>query len=407
MTDIPRGYKQIEVGVIPEDWEAVELGGHSEITKLAGFEYSSHFNSYKDGGDIIVIRGTNITHNSLDLSDVKTIPRSTSDKLPRSKLKVGDLVFAYVGTIGPVFLIDKNNSYHLGPNTARITCKVGLSPDFLFCYFRSDLIRKEITERISTGAQPSLSMTKIRAFRILKPTKAEQEAIAEALSDADALIDSLEQLIAKKRHLKQGAMQELLTGKKRLQEFSGEWEVKTFGDVFDITAGGDVDPRETISYQDQIHCYPIYSNALRDFGLYGYCTYADHPTGSITVTARGTLGFANFRDHAYTAIGRVLVLQSKQETDGRFFAEFINNRIKFAVESTGVPQLTAPQISAYRLAVPPFLEQEAIATILYDMDVEIVALETKLAKTRSLKQGMMHNLLTGKVRLVDTREVGE
>jgi hypothetical protein len=185
-----------------------------------------------------------------------------------------------------------------------------------------------------------------------------------------------------------------------LQNVPHGWEVKTFGDVFNIVAGGDVDPKRTISYQDQTHCFPIYSNALTACGLYGYCSYADHQAGSITVTARGTLGFANFRDHAYTAIGRVLVLQPKQESDGRFLAEVINNCIKFAIESTGVPQLTAPQISAYKLTVPPLPEQTAIATILSDMDTEIAALETKLAKTRSLKQGMMHNLLTGRIRLI-------
>lgn len=210
------GHKQTEVGVIPEDWELVRLGCYADITKLAGFEYSNYFNSYKDSGDVVVIRGTNITRNALDLSDVKTIPKSTSNKLPRSKLKKGDLVFAYVGTIGPVFLISEDDKYHLGPNTARITCKDGLNPHFLFCYFLSDLIKKEIVERISTGAQPSLSMTKIRAFPILKPTKAEQEAIAEVLSDMDTEIDALEAKLAKACQLKQGMMHNLLTGKIRL-----------------------------------------------------------------------------------------------------------------------------------------------------------------------------------------------
>jgi type I restriction enzyme, S subunit len=80
---------------------------------------------------------------------------------------------------------------------------------------------------------------------------------------------------------------------------------------------------------------------------------ADHPADSITITARGTLGVATYRDHRYTTIGRVLVLEPKGQTAGQFFAEFINSRVKFAVESTGVPQLTAPQISSYYLAVPP------------------------------------------------------
>ncbi len=211
-----KDYKQTELGLIPEDWEIVKLGKYAEITKLAGFEYTNYFNSYEDKGEIIVIRGTNITQNRLDLSDIKTIPKETSDKLPRSQLKKNDLVFAYVGTIGPVFLIDQNNRYHLGPNTARITCNQELSPIFLFCYFCSQLIKSEINERISVGAQPSLSMTKIRDFKVIKPAKEEQEAIAQILTDMDEEITALEEKLEKTRQIKQGMMQELLTGRIRL-----------------------------------------------------------------------------------------------------------------------------------------------------------------------------------------------
>jgi len=178
-----------------------------------------------------------------------------------------------------------------------------------------------------------------------------------------------------------------------------EWEVLTFGKLFDVTAGGDFDPKRSSSFRDEIHCYPIYSNALTDRGLYGYCSYADHEPGSITITARGTLGAANFRDHSFTAIGRVLVLQPKYEIAGSYFAEVINNRVKFAIESTGVPQLTAPQISGYKLPVPPLPEQHAIAGVLGDVDALLVALEKLIAKKRDLKQAAMQELLTGQRRL--------
>jgi type I restriction enzyme S subunit len=198
------------------EWSEKNLGDIAEITKLAGFEYSKYFNSYKDGGDIIVIRGTNITHNKLDLSDIKTIPQSTSNFLQRSKLQKGDLVFAYVGTIGPVYLITENNKYHLGPNTARITVKDNVSPRFVFWYFCSSFAKKEIDEHISVGAQPSLSMTKIRKFKIALPEYSEQTAIAEILSDMDAEISALEEKLVKARQVKAGMMSELLTGKIRL-----------------------------------------------------------------------------------------------------------------------------------------------------------------------------------------------
>ena len=178
-----------------------------------------------------------------------------------------------------------------------------------------------------------------------------------------------------------------------------EWEAAAIGEVFNITAGGDVDPKRSQTYQDERHPHPIYSNALTNRGLYGYCSYADHPANSITVTARGMVGAANFRDHAYTAIGRVLVLQPYKEIAGIYFSEVINNRVNFANESTGVPQLTAPQISKYQLPVPPLPEQRAIAAALSDVDGLLGGLDRLIAKQRDLKQAAMQQLLTGQTRL--------
>lgn len=199
------------------DWEEISLGDRADISKLAGFEYSKYFNSYLDGGEIIVVRGTNITKNRFDFSDVKTIPLKTSQFLKRSQLNKGDLVFAYVGTIGPVCLIEENDKFHLGPNTARITVDSHLNVDFILSLFKSWLIEKEIEFHTSTGAQPSLSMTKIRSFKLSVPKDfEEQKAIAQILSDMDEELDLLEAKKSKYQDIKQGMMQELLTGKTRL-----------------------------------------------------------------------------------------------------------------------------------------------------------------------------------------------
>jgi type I restriction enzyme S subunit len=178
-----------------------------------------------------------------------------------------------------------------------------------------------------------------------------------------------------------------------------DWDVLPFKELFKISAGGDLNPRLSSSDQDEIHYFPIYSNALTDRGLYGYCSYADHPAHSITITARGTLGVATYRDHQYSAIGRVLVLEPKQKAVGRFFAELINNRINFAIESTGVPQLTAPQIGGYSLVLPPYSDQWAIATVVSDVNALVGALEKLIAKKRDLKLAAMQQLLTGQTRL--------
>jgi type I restriction enzyme S subunit len=397
------GYKQTEVGVIPEDWDVRLL--KDIISIKSGFAFSSKY--YSDKGPILLTPGNFKLEGGLYFNERNTKRYSASYSSSMS-FNYGDLLIVMTDLTPDCDLLGKPAFVQLHEpilHNQRIGKIIPYSSKFslafLYWYFLSDAHALRMKETATGSTVRHTSNGSIYGSLIPLPsTKAEQEAIAEALSDADALIEALEQLITKKRHLKQGAMQELLTGKKRLPGFGGEWETSTFGDVFNITAGGDVDPKRTISYQDQAHCYPIYSNALTEFGLYGYCSYADHQASSITVTARGTLGFANYRDHAYTAIGRVLVLQSKQKSDGRFFAEVINTRIKFSIESTGVPQLTAPQISTYRLPVPSLPEQTAIATLLSDMDTEIAALEQQLAKARGIKQGMMQELLTGKIRLV-------
>lgn len=403
---IKPGYKRTEVGVIPADWEAVRLGIFSEITKLAGFEYTNHFNSYKDRGDVIVVRGTNIAHNRLDLTDLKTIPRSTSEKLPRSKLNKGDLVFAYVGTIGPIFLIDENDRYHLGPNTAKITCNKDIDPKFLFCYFASNLIHKEINERISTGAQPSLSMAKIRDFRIIKPTKAEQQAIASALSDVDTLLVKLDQLIAKKRDLKQATMQQLLTGQTRLPGFSGEWAVKRLGEISDCLDNLRVPLNESERNKmrgDYPYCG---ANGVLDY-VSGYTIDDD-----IVLIAEdgGYFDEYSYRPIAYRMNGKCWVnnhahiLKSKAGHDQSylFFSLVHKNILSFLASGTRA-KLNKSEMWKIEIFTPlEQVEQTAIATALSDMDVELAALEARRDKTRTLKQGMMQELLTGRVRLVES-----
>jgi restriction endonuclease S subunit len=178
-----------------------------------------------------------------------------------------------------------------------------------------------------------------------------------------------------------------------------DWEVSSIGQVYSVSAGGDFDPLQSSDFRDEAHPYPIYSNALTIAGLYGFCSYCDHRAGSITVMARGMLGSANFRDQAFTAIGRVIVLEPRIKQDGRFFSVFLNERIQFAVESTGVPQLTAPHIAKYQLPVPPLPEQRAIAAALSDVDALIASLDALIAKKRDMKQAAMQQLLTGKTRL--------
>ena len=395
-------YKNTEIGLIPEDWEVKKLGDCAFVTKLAGFEYSLHFNSYKDQGEIIVVRGTNITHNKLDLNDVKTIPRKTSNNLQRSKLNKNDLVFAYVGTIGPIFLVEEDDRFHLGPNTSKITVNREHDSKYLFHFFTSTFLKKEIIEHTSIGAQPSLSMFKIRSFKILTPhSLTEQKAIATALSDTDALISSLEQLISKKRAIKQGTMQQLLKPK-------DGWEVKKLGDVAEFSSG--------VAHENHVSSLGKYTLVnskfisteanIKKFTNYPLCparkndiliVLSDVPNGRAIAKC-----FLVKHDNKYTVNQRIGIIRTNQ-INTHFLYLIINRNPYFLSFDDGAKQtnLRNQDVLNFEFASPKSLNEQAfISTILSDMDTEIQNLEIKLHKYKQIKQGMMQQLLTGKIRLV-------
>jgi len=226
----------------------------------------------------------------------------------------------------------------------------------------------------------------------LPPTKAEQEAIAEALSDTDALIESLVQLIAKKRHIKQGAMQELLTGKKRLPGFSGEWEMKRIGDVLTIAHG-----KSQHAVEDRNGIYPI----LATGGQIGVANRFLYDKPSVLIGRKGTIDRPQYMEQPFWTVDTLFYSVIHKQNNAKFlFYRFCLIEWKKYNEASGVPSLNARTIESIEIKVPLEDEQTAIAAILSDMDAEIAALEEKLAKTRAIKQGMMHNLLTGRIRLL-------
>lgn len=411
-----KGMKHTEIGEIPKDWDVLKLGEFCFITKLAGFEYSKHFNSYKDGGEIIVIRGTNITNNKLDLSDVKYIPAKISKFLIRSKLFKGDLVFAYVGTIGPIYLCEENNKFHLGPNTAKIRIENhNISSSYIYNYFLSKFIKKEIEDRISIGAQPSLSMSKIRDFNIALPPKHEQNAIAQALSDTDALISSLEKLIAKKKAVKKGVIQQLLKPEKNWIEYNlGKdaslkarigWqgltksEYKNTGDFYLVTgtdfSSGNID-WENCVYVDE-------SRYSQDKNI-------QLKINDVLVTKDGTIGkvalVRELKKPTTLNSGVFVIRPVNNSFDPKFFFYILSSNIfkdfldQLSAGST-INHLYQKDFVTFKFFAPKEIkEQKRIAQILSDMDEEVLALEVKLKKQKQLKQGMMQMLLTGKIRLI-------
>jgi type I restriction enzyme S subunit len=223
------------------------------------------------------------------------------------------------------------------------------------------------------------------------------------LSDADALIDSLEQLIAKKRLLKQGAMQDLLTGKKRLPGFEGVWEVKTVAELekqklVKLSRGQVISKKDIDNMPGD---FPIYSSSIHNDGLFG--RYGDFMFDEelITWSVDGGGNFFHRRKHKFSVTNVCGFMRvDASRIDCRFFAaelQLLHSTKSFDYQSKAHPSVVRKE---YEVQLPPLPEQTAIAAILSDMDAEIAALESKLAKARQVKQGMMQELLTGKTRLV-------
>lgn len=178
-----------------------------------------------------------------------------------------------------------------------------------------------------------------------------------------------------------------------------DWEVTTIGDEFEVIAGGDWDPANSTRIRDQAHPYPVVANALGPDAVQGYCSYFTVRGDSLTITGRGDVGKAVYRSQSFVPIVRLLALVPKRGSSAKFFTEYINSLASFSLESTGVPQLTAPQVRPYLIARPPNMEQRAIASALTDTDELIALLGRLISKKRAVKKAIMQQLLIGKTRL--------
>ena len=279
------------------------------------------------------------------------------------------------------------------------------------------------------GAKAGMSLLTVQKVQVALPSYPEQCAIAAALSDVDALIKSLDQLIAKKHGLKHAVMQQLLTGKKRLPGFRGEWEAKTLEDLFTFSGGysasrdqlssrghcylhyGDIhkSTKNFIDVQAEYHDIPkldiplkrISSKSLLDDGDVVFVDASEDDEGTsrhITVV--------NKDRRPYIAGLHTIVAKSKKDELAHEYRRYcfqtaaIRQQFLFYAVGTKVSGISKTNIAKLALPVPSLSEQTAIANVLTDMDAEIAALEARRDKTRALKQGMMQELLTGRTRLV-------
>tara|TARA_B100001057_G_C22862539_1_gene955135 strand:+ start:1268 stop:2392 length:1125 start_codon:yes stop_codon:yes gene_type:complete len=173
------------------------------------------------------------------------------------------------------------------------------------------------------------------------------------------------------------------------------WQTKQLGEICKITAGGDLDKNDFSLLPNTKYSYPIYSNGLKEHGLYGFCSMPRNEPNAVTITARGTIGFSAYRSTKFTPIGRLLVLYPESNIDSKFLSYFINGKLKFISETTGVPQLTAPQASKYLINFPKKInEQKAIAKVLSDVDLLINYLKKLIKKKTDIKRAVFETLFS-------------
>jgi type I restriction enzyme S subunit len=410
--ELKQGYKQTEVGLIPEDWEVRRV--REVVTRGPKNGYSGRSSKDGAGTPTLSLAATSSSRLVLNSQTVKYLEEHVSLDSGLF-LDPGDILVQRSNTadlVGTTAIFTGPPATFIYPDLMmRLKFKDRVAANWFWRYANSTAGRRFFTVVAagSTGTMPKISGAKLREMPMPSPPFREQEAVADALSDADALIESLEQLIAKKRHLKQGAQHELLSGAKRLPGFSGKWGVKSFADLAEPRKER-IDPRKTGTHDFCIELEHIEQRSGRLAGS------GDAREGSSikSVFQRGDVLFGKLRAYLrkYWLADRsgvcsteiwVLVARPGQATPEFLFQLVTVDRfiqVASTAYGTHMPRSDWNVVKNYEVALPCTEEQTAIAAILSDMDTEIAALETKLAKARQIKQGTMYNLLTGRIRLV-------
>ena len=421
------GYKQTEVGVIPEEWEVITLGELSEFV-TSGSRGWAQF--YSESGALF-IRSQNVRDGRLSFEDVQHVSTPNGAEGNRTKVKPNDLLITITGnSVGNVALVEQTfDEAYISQHVGLVRLKEPTRGAFVCRYLSPNSPgNAQIAGSQSGQSKPGLNLQNLKDFQIaLPPTVSELQAIAAALSDVDGLLGGLDRLIAKKRDLKQAAMQQLLTGQTRLPGFHGEWNAVRLGDV--------ADPNRRWSFTGG----PFGSNLKS----------SDYTEDGVRIIQLQNIGDGEFKDDCeiYTSaakadellscniypgeiilskmgdpVARACIIPPRHHrllmcSDGirlavdplRFDTYFVfsqinapefRNRAANAGTGSTRKRIGLSKLRSLDLNCPPLPEQTAIATVLSEMDGELAALEQRREKTRALKQAMMQELLTGRTRLV-------
>lgn len=383
------GYKQTEVGVIPEDWDTRTLGEIGEA--LIGLTYKPE--DVRRYGTL-VLRSSNIQEGVLCFDDNVFVEKEINERI---MVRPDDILICVRNgsrnLIGKTALLDERTvGMTFGAFMAVFRSPVGKFVNYLF---QSDILKRQINEHLGATIN-QITNGSINSFQIpLPPTDTERSAIAAALIDVDALLGGLDRLIAKKQGLKVAVMQQLLTGQTRLPGFSGDWEVAPLSALCGMRSGEGI----TSATIDDFSAYPCYGGN----GLRGYASRFTHEGGFALIGRQGALcGNVVGVEGKFFASEHAVVVTPNLQTDIRWLTYVLATmNLNQYSESSAQPGLSVSKILMLDLDVPPSKdEQTAIATILSDMDIELAALQARRSKTQALKQAMMQELLTGRIRLV-------
>lgn len=437
MVEMKSGYKMTEVGVIPEDWEVKTLGKLACINGRIGFRGYTVKDLVRKGEGAIAIGGKHISKNYLDLSDAEYISWKKYYESPEIMVKQGDIVLAQRGTLGKSALIKSD----IGPATINpslvLINKIKCNNLYLIYNMQSSSVTDYILQINSQTSIPMISQKQIEGIKIaIAKLDCEQAAIATALSDVDSLISALTKKIEKKKAIKQGLMQQLLTGKKRLPGYEKnrepvqtewgaipkDWKTLSIGKCCSIKARigwQGLKKSEYLSSGEYVLVTGTdFLNGRIDWKSCVYVSKKRYEQDAniqivkhdILITKDGTIGKVAFLDdvpYLGTLNSGIFVVRShSEELDqcylSKIFESFIFDAfLESLVAGSTINHLYQKDFVHFNFPVPPTMsEQTAIANILSDCDSEIAALEEKRDKYKEIKQGMMQQLLTGKIRLI-------
>ena len=416
---IETNFIDTEIGCVPADWKVVSLGEIGRFSKGKGISRTE-----SNTGMIPAIRYGEIytTHNDY----IKSFTSHISEEIAKSsrKLTYGDILFTASGEtkedIGKAvaFAINDCEAY-AGGDIIIFSSSIDIDPIFFGFLLNTKIVVEQRASKAQGDAVVHITTDSIKSLKLPLPPLPEQRRIASALSSIDNLISALDKLIEKKCAIKTGTMQELLGGKRRVKECEGEWKSVTIEELFDF--GNGYTPSKAISdfwingtipwfrmedirsngriLSDSIqHITP---EAVKGSGLF--------PANSIILSTTATIG-----EHALITVDSLanqqftfLMRKVKRENDidMMFFFHYcfiLGDWCRANINDGGLMAVNISDLKAHQIYIPSDIsEQRAIASVLTAMDDELAALEAKKAKYVALKQGMMQQLLTGKIRLID------